>query len=178
MKNWQDVPMPPGIAARPKDARGFPITFVTLIEPDGRPDFTTIDAEKILRCCTESRCGMCGEHWPAPWAGPNTEYGPTDHLIAFIGGPLAIKHRNFLDPGMHLECARYAMQVCPHIAAPTSRYAKPKVTEGVDREIFEYVDSDRPEKFGLIAVDNVRVVAYQGQPVFLTGEPVIEEWQE
>jgi hypothetical protein len=58
--DWQSIPMPPGIAALGRDVRGFPITFTTLIQSDGRPDFTTIDGEKIMRCIEEGLCGMCG----------------------------------------------------------------------------------------------------------------------
>lgn len=149
--DWQSVEMPPGIAKRPRDVRGFPITFVTLIQEDGTPDFTTIDARQIVRCIREKLCGMCGELLPG--------------TVAFIGGPVAIEHKNFLDPPMHVGCAEYAMRVCPHIAIPTSRYSKPK--EGEGREVFELVDPNRPERFGMYVVGRYQVVPYQGQPVFL-----------
>lgn len=171
---WQSVPMPDGIAARPRDARGFPITFVTLIGPDGRPDFTTIDAEKIYRCCTESLCGMCGLGWPHP-----TETRPDDHLAAFIGGPLSIENQNFLDPPMHVQCAEYAMKVCPHIAIDTSRYSKPKGDEeGIHREFFQEIHPDRPEKFGLMLTSSHEVALFRGQPIFLPTKVEGVIWQE
>jgi len=160
--DWQEIELPPGIAKRPRDPRGFPITFVTLIQSDGRPDFTTIDGRQILRCVQEHLCGMCGE----PLAGP----------MAFIGGPLAIEHRNFLDPPMHVECAEYAMRVCPHIAIPTARYAKPKQGEG--RQLYQNVHPDRPEKFGLLVTRLCRIASMDGQPVFFAGEPERVAWQD
>lgn len=169
MHDWQSVPMPPGIEARPRDVRGFPITFVTLVDPDGRPDFTTIDGAKILRCIGEALCGMCGEGWPA-------ETGPDDHLLAFIGGPLSCENQNFLDPPMHVKCAEYAMRVCPHIAIDTSRYGKPRSMDG--REIFPDVSPDRPEKFGLYITDGCKVVEFRGQPVFMTNPPTEIRWNK
>ena len=145
--------MPAGIAERPRDVRGFPITFVTFIGSDGRPDFTTIDAERILDCLRERLCGMCGH-----------ELGLGEN-VAFIGGPKSIEHGNFLDPPMHPECARYAMKVCPHIAIPTARYGKP--LENGEREYFDQVDPNRPEKFGLIEVLDYGITRIDGQPVFL-----------
>lgn len=170
--DWKAVPMPPGLAARPRDVRGFPITFVTLIQQDGKPDFTTIDGEKIVRCLREALCGLCGKGWP------NKSGRKDDHLLAFIGGPKAIEHRNFLDPPMHVECAEYAMKVCPHIAIPTSRYSKPNLDGPEKRELFEHVDPIRPERFGLYVTDAMRIELHHGQPVFFAGEPRYIEWQE
>ena len=173
--DWQSVPMPPSIAERPKDARGFPITFVTLIQSDGRPDFTSIDGEKILRCMNEALCGLCGQGWPSSSNSPEGSRRSDDHLIAFIGGPLSCANQNFLDPPMHVECARYAMQVCPHIVIPTSRYAKSKAGhEG--RVEFVGVHPDRPEKFGLYITDKCRVVSYLGQPLFQAADPIDITW--
>lgn len=160
--DWQSVPMPAGIAARPKDARGFPITFVTLIQSDGRPDFTTVDGGKIMRCIYEDLCGLCGQ-----------DLGQ-GQPVAFIGGPISCSGGNFLDPPMHPECAKYAMQVCPHIAIDTSRYAKPK--EGEGRELFQGVSPDRPDKFGLYATDAFKVVNYMGQPMFSANPPIEIIW--
>lgn len=172
MKGWQDVPLPAGLNERPKDARGYPITFVTLIQADGTPDFTTIDAGKIVECIQRAVCGMCGQGWPGPY------FDEQDHLRAFIGGPLSIENRNFLDPPMHVPCAEYAMQVCPHIATPTARYAKPKLGGPEQRELFQGVADDRPEKFGLYITDKCDIAIWRGQPVFLPAPPIEVRWQE
>lgn len=171
MQGWRDIPLPEALTQRPKDDRGFPITFVTLIQEDGTPDFTTIDARQILRCIVEKSCGMCGVALPVA----SVETLPTGlghdvrtrsyGAVAFIGGPLAIENKNFLDPPMHVSCAEYAMRVCPHIAIPTARYAKPK--EGEGRRVFELVEPTRPERFGMYVTSHYQVVPYQGQPVFL-----------
>jgi len=166
-QDWQGVPIPPGVTARPRDTRGFPITFVTLIQSDGRPDFTTIDGEKILRCVEEGLCGVCGEDLP--------ELYESGRQLAFIGGPLSCGNQNFLDPPMHVECAEYAMQVCPHIVIDTSRYSKPK--EGEGRELYQGVHPDRPDKFGLYVTDGYSVANLGGQPIFLANDPIEVRWQ-
>lgn len=167
-RDWQSIPVPGALAERPRDDRGFPITFVTLITSDGRPDFTTIDGQKILRCIQEGLCGMCGMDLDLD---PHGDAGNT--TSAFIGGPLSIENRNFLDPPMHEWCASYAMQVCPHIAIDTSRYSKPKLDDGEGRELYQGVADERPERFGMLVVETqyIRLARHQGQPVFLV-DPV------
>lgn len=166
--DWRSVPLPPGLDTRPKDNRGYPITFVTLIQEDGTPDFTTIDGQKILECIRHGKCGLCGSRFT----------DDETNIVAFIGGPLAIENQNFLDPPMHVQCAEYAMKVCPHIAIDTSRYSKPK--EGEGRELFQGVHPDRPEKFGLYLVHfgGYQVQNYMGQPVFVASDPIKVVWQE
>lgn len=162
--DWQSVPVPMGLAVRPRDSRGFPITFVTLIDSDGRPDFTTIDAQKIIACIELGLCGMCGGH--------------LEMEVAFIGGPMSIENGNFLDPPMHEECARYAIKVCPHIAINTSRYSKVELGGPENRELFPDVNPNRPERFGLLVTSDYDVMSYQGQPVFIITGPTEIRWQE
>jgi len=162
MLDWQSVPMPAELVNRPRDARGFPITFVTLMDSDGRPDFTVIDGQKIVRCIQDHLCGLCG----------TTLFQP----IAFIGGPLAAEQNLFLDPPMHPDCAEYAMKVCPHIATPTARYSKPNLSDG--RVLFDAVDPNRPERFVLYVTDTAQVVEYEGQPIFMAAPPTTLTWQE
>ena len=172
--DWQSIPIPGALAERPRDNRGFPITFVTLITSDGRPDFTTIDGQKIIACIREGLCGMCGT---SLFEGEMVADEPT---AAFVGGPIAIENRNFLDPPMHEWCASYAMQVCPHIAIDTSRYSKPQLDDGEGRELFRGIHPDRPERFGMavISVGLIGVTEYQGQPVFkLLDKPAEVRWQ-
>lgn len=164
--DWQAVPIPPGLDQRPKDDRGYPVTYVTLLDPDtGKPDFTTISGEAILRCIQGDLCGLCG----LPNGGNGFPY-------AFIGGPLSCEHQNFLDPPMHVACAEYAMQVCPHLAIKTSRYAKPNLTGG--RQAFTHVIAERPEKFGLYVCNSYVITLLEGQPIFLAGDPVSIRWTE
>jgi hypothetical protein len=51
------------------------------------------------------------------------------HLF-FIGGPLCVVNRLFLDPPMHKECAIFALQVCPHLASHKGRFSTRALPEG------------------------------------------------
>ena len=46
------MPMPAGIAARPHDARGFPVLAITPWR-DGSPDFAVTSPARILVCAVE-----------------------------------------------------------------------------------------------------------------------------
>lgn len=104
MTNWRDVPMPPPVAALPRDARGFPIpAFV--YKPDGwRPgqplDLRLLDTDQALILMRARRCGVCGL--------------PVGYRMWFIGGPMCLYNRIFETP-THRECAEYAMLACPHL---------------------------------------------------------------
>ncbi|RZU48804.1 hypothetical protein EV385_0528 [Krasilnikovia cinnamomea] len=68
--------LPPGLAARPRDARrGLPIPPVNVHANTGsggrHVDFTTINTIVSTRLAVERRCSLCGE--------------PTKSLVAFIG---------------------------------------------------------------------------------------------
>lgn len=75
-------------------------------------------------CVQKKLCGMCGK--------------PLDYWIAFIGGPESARSRAFLDPGMHVECAEYALDVCPWMiggdGAAERTLAVPPTKETVDVE--------------------------------------------
>jgi hypothetical protein len=59
----------------------------------------------MAQCRRESRCPICG-------------YKLT-RVLWFAGGPLSAFDPNgrYFDPAVHGECARYAIQVCPYLAA-------------------------------------------------------------
>lgn len=101
----------PGRMARLKlDARGYPVPWSVFVDNDGLPHFA-INVEEIRqRCLTDDLCGICGGRlFRGRW---------------FVGGALSAFHEDgaFIDPPMHSECAHYALQVCPYLAAP--RYVK------------------------------------------------------
>lgn len=140
MSNLQkllSVPVPETLALRPKDARGFPIPFVSA-EVNGKHDFRVIDHEKWKFVVARKVCQMCGQ----PIVGD----------IWFIGGPSCMVNHFFFDPGMHEDCARYALQVCPYLALPKFAYAKwIEPGEGIELRATESVSMDRPERFGLLS---------------------------
>ena len=102
----REVPVPALMAKLPRDQRGLPIPVMTMRDGAGRPLFTVNDGATTDRLIEQDRCPLCGNKFHrARW---------------LVGGPLTAFHPNgaFIDPPMHGECMRYALQVCPYLAAP------------------------------------------------------------
>lgn len=108
IKELQEIEMPARIARLPRTANGYPIPyFVAYI--NGKPDMKILDAHKQLTCIQYRRCGICGESIGGE--------------VAFISGPIGIANCVVTDPGMHEECAEYAIRVCPFMARPNAKRA-------------------------------------------------------
>lgn len=132
--NWRNITPPKRMAALPKDPRGYPIPVLVYIDSDGKPDFRTTDIRKWIHAAKSRTCGICGE--------------VMGRKIAFIGGPLTAKNRYFTDFAMHRDCAEYAVQVCPFIAARNFKYAEEyKEEEGVIKVVSSTMSAQRPTKF-------------------------------
>ena len=134
MKPWRDldtVLMPTRIARLPRDPRGYPIP-VNVLNSKGVLDFRATDPAKMARVIELRCCALCGE--------------PLGARMAFVGGPKSMASRYFTDAPMHRDCAIYALQVCPFLAAPSFGYRK-SVPEGMG--VNEAVSTERPEVFGL-----------------------------
>jgi len=102
----RDVAIPRRMRALQRDARGYPVPYVILRDTDNRPHFTINDDRRRNRCLRERRCQICGNR--------------LDPLLWFVGGPRSAfdPHGWYNDTAMHHECMKYAMQVCPYLAAP------------------------------------------------------------
>lgn len=149
------VPMPPRVAKRPRDKRGYPIPYTAEILPDGTPDFTAVNMEKFAACEQRHLCGLCGEKLKGfEW---------------FVGGPRCATNRLFFDHPMHEACATYAVQVCPYLAMPKWGEYKARGRPANQVEITA-VSTERPERFMLGKTRGHRVVHVQGQ-VLLYAKP-------
>lgn len=148
--SWKDIPIPSRLAKRPTDKRGFPVPAIALVDSDGRPHFTITDEVERQAVIVYSQCALCGQR--------------LGELRWFVGGPMSAFHETgaYLDPAMHGECLKYAMQVCPYLAMPrytkligdkTIDYAKIK---GDIREDDPSVIDDRPPLF--VAVGALRQI--------------------
>lgn len=112
------VPMPPRIAALPKDERGYPIPkFVQWV--DGAPDFRIMQGEYLFECIHRKRCWVCGE--------------PLGRNMTFVVGPMCIVNRTSAEPPSHLECGEYSAKVCPFLAIPEMRRIERGLPEGAEQ---------------------------------------------
>jgi len=76
--------------------------------------------------------------------------------IIFAGGPNSAFHPHgaYIDAPLHRECMRYAMRVCPYLAAPTRReYLNQRAVDKISERLKQVtiIDPtlmpDRPEMF-------------------------------
>jgi hypothetical protein len=135
MSWWQDIPIPKRMAARPKDARGYPIPANVTRRDDGTWDFAKLNDKKVVKLLLDDCCGLCGQ--------------PLRRMRAFLGGPISLANRTWSDPPGHPECLAYAAAVCPFIVLPTARYRKAHDGECID----PHMATERPEQFFLVKVD-------------------------
>lgn len=119
MKAWTDlskIEMPERIKALPTDERGYPKPFVAAVI-NGKHDFRVL-GDNVLHCAQGHRRGICGQRITG--------------LFSFVGGFNCAEQHLYTDPWMHYECARYAVQVCPFLAAPKFEYSR-HLQPGVER---------------------------------------------
>lgn len=131
-------PIPPRMAALPRDHRGYPIPVIVYRDSHGRAQFTINDTPKRQRLIAADACPICGQRLQrGRW---------------FVGGPGSAFDPDgvYLDTGMHDKCAHYALMVCPYLAAP--RYEK-RIDDALvpkdDPEMFvnSTMDPKRPDVF-------------------------------
>lgn len=146
----EQIPIPKRLQKRPL-YKGLPITFVTFVGPDGMPDFKVLDGIKRRTAVVQNLCGLCGE--------------PNEKIIVLIGGVECSQSHLFLDPAMHVECAQYAVKVCPYLALPNHDYSKadPKHLQDGQSVIrtHEEVNPHRPEKLALFYARSYDLVPHK-----------------
>lgn len=162
------IEIPRALRKRPRDRRGYPIPWIVLIDRNKRPHFTINDGARTIAAGRKKLCGLCGEKLRRD--------------IAFVGGPMCFLSPlgAFSDPPMHHDCARYAVQVCPYLAAPSygrridDRTLAPGATPGgVLIKNDDLVAPDRPEAFMLgKAAGFAMIIREDGAPLFRARE----EW--
>jgi hypothetical protein len=148
------VPVPRRMRHLDRDPRGYPIPWGVWRDQDGRPHFTVNDEAKRISALVEDLCGLCGgRHVKRRW---------------FVGGPQSAFHPQgaYYDPPLHGECLRYALKVCPYLAAP--HYGKRIDTKTV-REVERhrvFIDPtqipERPEVFVAVMAEGQTLI----RPIF------------
>lgn len=100
------IPIPPDLAGNDRDRRGLPIPVVVYRDRKGVPHFTVNDVGAVDEVLSRKLCGLCGKP---------LELG----RIWLIGGPGSsfLEDGMYIDPFTHEDCGRYAVRVCPFLAA-------------------------------------------------------------
>lgn len=97
------VPLPERFKRLPVDHRGYRVPrFVTWI--DGKADFRLADTQWVKTALARRLCFLCGE--------------PLGRYMAFVIGPMCAVNRVTSEPPCHVDCATYAVQVCPFMVFP------------------------------------------------------------
>lgn len=142
--NVEDIPVPPRMQKFRK-WRGFPIHYTVLVEEDGTPNFKSMHEHRRMECFQKNLCHLCGEPLGK---------GP----YWFIGGPLCVTYRRFVDGAMHEDCARYACKACPFLANPVYRAQTATVDEPGGKPTFSDKKTNiRPPMMALVCVGKFTV---------------------
>lgn len=161
--HWASATIPRSIARLPRDPRGYPIPFFAL-ERDGVHDFAVVDSDRVVRCVTERRCGICGEKLAA--------------LGWFIGGPKSLAARRSFDAPMHLDCAQFSIAACPHLALQGARYRSARgVDSGEGTMVTEQVSDQKPDRYALMGTPRFSM-NYASGGVIEFKRPEIVHWYE
>jgi hypothetical protein len=145
--------IPRRLGGRPRDKRGLPIPWGVVILPDGTPDFRVSDGERWLRCIRERLCPLCGL--------------PIKRSLWFVGGPSCMEHRLFQDPGMHRDCAEFALRVCPFMAQPKAHFSdleRRPPPPGYASVETPGISVEKPDRFVLAATTKCEIVRLNGMP--------------
>jgi hypothetical protein len=173
----KEIPIPLDLQANDRDRRGLPIPFVVYRDLKGVPHFTINDVSVVDEVLSKKLCGLCGKPLKPD-------------QIWLIGGPGSsfLDDGMYIDPFTHEECGRYAVQVCPFIAAPSySKRLEGKTLKQEDVHDTAWVHDNkisppRPLFFALARTSGFTLVDPQdgsGQKYILPDRPwkEIEFWE-
>jgi hypothetical protein len=155
-----------------RDARGYPVPFLVLIDRSGTPQFTINDARRTAECVSKRLCAICGKRF---------DRGE----MWFVGGSRCFLHTRgaFVDPPVHLECGEYALKVCPFLAMPSyskriddRKLAPDGLPEGMVTARHDHMLPAHPERFGFGCTHGYRLVGPMGQHLFVVDQWDYVEW--
>jgi hypothetical protein len=157
------TPVPMRMRTLPRDNRDYPVPFIVMRDRNGKPQFTINDHSRVIECVSKKLCAICGKRF-------------TDGMW-FVGGPRCFVHQYgaFLDPPAHVECAEYALRVCPYLAAPSyarriddRKLSPDAIPDGTTIVMEDIMPDDRPDVFALGHTDEFATVHQEpGQQLFI-----------
>jgi hypothetical protein len=151
-----------------RDVRGLPIPFVQFIDANGKPDFRVLDAVKVAKCVRNKLCGICGRRMR--------------HDIFFIGGPLCEANGLFHDPGMHRDCATFALRGCAHLNRVKGRYSTAALPSepGLHISTDPHASAEKAEWFGLFQTTKYDAITFGGVDFIRAKMPwlSVQRWRD
>jgi hypothetical protein len=155
--------MPRRLRQRPR-FKGMPIPYTTFVGKDGSPDFKVNDTQALLRCYQQRLCALCGQKLP--------------EQIVFVGGPISVANRCFIDAAMHEDCALYAVGVCPYLANPHGDYSEavPKHSADADVHISYYPMTGRPAKMAVYYCKGYEIIIHNEMPILKAWAATKIDW--
>ena len=167
-----DVPVPFNLSKNDRDRRGLPIPFIVYRDTDGVPHFTVDNLDAINKVLARKLCGLCGKPLKVG-------------QMWLIGGPssMFMEDGMFTSPPGHEDCARYAIQVCPYMAASNysklieDKTLKPAAMHGNLAVHDNQIKPPRPLFFALARTSGVKLIEAEdgsGQKFILPRRP----WKE
>jgi len=138
----------PRLQALPYDEkRKIPVPKFNVM-PDGSVNYMLINPEVVYNSGKSGLCGICSE--------------PLDYWIAFIGGPISLANRSYLDPPMHKECALAAVKYCPHINRKVHRRAPDEKFDMENTWISNQSNENKPDEWIIVLTRSYKMVPHQG----------------
>jgi hypothetical protein len=145
----------------PKDSRGYPVPVTAFRDKNGKPHFAVNDSAVRTDIIIHDRCPICGNK--------------LSERLWFVGGPLSAFNPDgaYIDPAMHYECMKYALQVCPYLAAPsyTRRIDDKTIKPDTIPDAVVFVDStmipERPDVFVAVETNSYSMSLHTPPMIYL-----------
>jgi hypothetical protein len=156
------VPIPRRLPSRPRDPRGFAISWFSLILPDGSARISVNDSAKRSRALAHRLCWTCGQ--------------PLGRFVSFVLGPVQTLSRITTELPSHRECILLCAARLP--------ISGQSATRAFGRAVLELLCGYRsplPDNPGLHALWVTRT--YQPEPtprdarIIRIGEPESVTWR-
>lgn len=120
--------------------------------PDGSVNFTLLNPQAVYKAGKEGLCGICME--------------PLDYWMAFIGGPISLSNRSYLDPPMHKECALAAVKYCPHINRKVHRRTPDEKYDMENTFVSSQSSEEKPDEWIIAITRSYKLVRHEGMFLF------------
>jgi hypothetical protein len=163
------VPMPAAVAARPRDARGYPVPAIT---PwlNGMPQFASTGVARTFLCAVERRCSICAATMPDGPVWRVVGGAEADAIGAAVtnGRPYRNRAPSAEAPG-HRSCMLYAAVTCPYLARPNARRGEAGSAPGL-----ETARGASRGQTGAVAGFERYEFSYDGQQVLFRFDGLIE----